>query len=65
MSLDRSARNVLPLALCQALAMTGNAVVMTVSALAGYMLVEDKSLATLPLALQFTGTMAATIPASC
>jgi MFS family permease len=44
--------------------MTGNAVVMTVSALAGYMLAEDKSLATLPLALQFTATMAATIPAS-
>lgn len=64
MSLDRPTRNVLLLALCQGLAMTGNAVVMTVSALAGYMLAEDKSLATLPLALQFTATMAATIPAS-
>ncbi len=62
MILDRPARNVLLLALCQALAMTGNAVVMTVSALAGYMLAEDKSLA--PLALQFSATMAATIPAS-
>ncbi len=56
MILDRSARNVLLLALCQALAMTGNAVVLTVSALAGFMLAEDKSLATLPLALQFTAT---------
>ena len=64
MILDRPARNVLLLALCQALAVTGNAVVLTVAALAGYMLAEDKSLATLPLALQFTATMAATIPAS-
>lgn len=64
MTLDRFARNLIVLALCQALAMSGNAVVMTVSALAGYMLAVDKSLATLPLALQFTATMAATIPAS-
>jgi MFS family permease len=64
MPLDRSARNVVLLALCQALAMTGNSLVMTVSALAGHMLADDKSLATLPLGLQFTATMAATIPAS-
>ncbi len=64
MALDRSVRNVTVLALCQALAMTGNALVITVAALAGHMLAEDKSLATLPLAIQFLGTMAATIPAS-
>ncbi len=64
MGLDRSRRNVILLALCQALAMTGNALVITVSALAGYMLLEDKSLATLPIGLQFTATMATAVPAS-
>jgi MFS family permease len=64
MPLDRSVRNVVLLALCLALAMTGNALVMTVSALTGHMLAADKALATLPLGLQFTATMAATIPAS-
>ena len=57
-------RNVLILALCQALAMSGTSIVLTVSALAGHMLAADKSLATLPLAVQFTATMLATIPAS-
>ena len=57
-------RNVFILAICQALSMSGASLVMTVSALAGQMVATDKSLATLPLAMQFTATMLSTIPAS-
>lgn len=57
-------RNVILLAIGVALAMTGNALVVTVSALAGEMLATDKRLATLPLALQFAATLAAAIPAA-
>jgi MFS family permease len=60
----RIRRNVLLLAGCQALMMTGTSLTMTVSALVGHQLADDKSLATLPLALQFFATMLATIPAS-
>src|SRR3546814_148164 len=61
---DPTRRNVLLLSICLGLAMTGSALVMTVSALTGQMLADDKSLATLPFALQWVLTMAATIPAS-
>ena len=61
---DPIRRNVLLLALCQALAMSGGSLIVTVSALAGYLLAEDKSLATLPIACQFLGTISGTIPAS-
>lgn len=61
---DHTRRNVLLLALCQALHNSGTSMLIVVSALAGYMLAADKSLATLPLALQWTATMATTIPAS-
>lgn len=61
---DHTRRNVLLLALCQALHNSGTSMLIVVSALAGHMLAEDKSLATLPLALQWTATMATTIPAS-
>lgn len=57
-------RNVLILASAQGLAVTGTIMVTTASALVGYFLSVDKSLATLPIALQFTATMAVTIPAS-
>ncbi|MAH83387.1 MAG: MFS transporter [Rhodospirillaceae bacterium TMED8] len=57
-------RNVLILAICQALAMSGSSLVMTISALAGHMLATEKTLATVPLAFQFTATMVSTIPAS-
>ncbi len=57
-------RNVLILAICQALSMSGASLVMTISALAGQMVAIDKSLATVPLAMQFTATMLSTIPAS-
>ncbi len=44
-------RNVGLLSGCFALAMTGNFVLVTVAALVGYELADDKSLATLPAAL--------------
>ncbi len=52
------------LALCQALAMTTNTVLITTAALIGYALAADKAMATLPLAVRQIATMAATIPAS-
>lgn len=71
-------RNVFLLSSCLALSMTGTSLNMVVSALAGAALadpeavhhlpllgtVPEVALATLPLSLQFIGTMAATIPAS-
>jgi MFS family permease len=64
MALTGARRNVFILALCQALAMTGNNILATTSSLVGYSLVVDKSWATLPAAVQMTGTMLAIIPAS-
>lgn len=61
---DNTWRNVVLLALCQALSNSGMTMLITVSALAGQSLASDKALATLPLALQWTATMATTIPAS-
>ncbi len=61
---DPSRRNILLLAICQGLAMTGTSMLVTVAALAGQMLAEDKRLATLPYALQFVVTMLATVPAA-
>lgn len=52
------------LAVCQALAMTTNTVLITTAALVGYALAADKALATVPLAMRQIATMAATIPAS-
>jgi len=57
-------RTVLLLALCQSLAMTGNSILGTTAAIVGNLLVADKTLSTLPVALQMTGTMLATIPAA-
>jgi len=42
----------------------GQYLLLTTSSLVGYQLSEDKSLATLPIALQFFSTMLMTIPAS-
>ncbi|MGI9436484.1 MAG: MFS transporter [Geminicoccaceae bacterium] len=55
--------NVLLLAVCQALLATGNAVVITTSALVGQIL-GPEGLATLPLFLQFVAVMAIALPAS-
>ena len=68
-SADDSARrlarhNVFVLSGCQALSMSGAVLTIAVSALAGQALAEDKSLATVPFALQFVMTMISTIPAS-
>ncbi len=62
--MTRAHKNVALLTLAQALAQTGTIINATTSALAGYALASDKSLATLAVALQFTATMAMTVPAS-
>jgi predicted MFS family arabinose efflux permease len=55
---------ILLLAGCQALAMTSMGVLATTAAIIGNMLAANKSLSTLPVALQMTGMMCATIPAA-
>ncbi|NIY82026.1 MFS transporter [Vibrio hepatarius] len=57
-------RNVWLLSLCQALLMTGNILLISVIGLVGKKLAPDQSMITLPVAMQFLGLMAATIPAS-
>ena len=57
-------RNVFLLAFAQAMMMTGNSLIVATSSLVGFLLAEDKSLATIPLALQFFATMLTSIPAS-
>ena len=57
-------RNVLLLAVCQSLSATTMSLIITVHALAGFMLAADKTLATLPLGIMFTMVMVSTIPAS-
>src|SRR5260221_4941572 len=59
-----SRRTVLMLALCQALAMTGGSIVATTASIVGSMLAPDRALSTLPIAVQMTGMMSATIPAA-
>jgi MFS family permease len=61
---DRTNRNVIVLALCQALMMIGTSTLIAEAALVGHLLAPDKILATLPLALQQLGAMSATFPAS-
>lgn len=63
MSSETAKRDVYLLALCQALLATGNAVVISTSALVGQSLAPD-GLATLPLFLQFLANMATALPAS-
>ncbi|HEY1794981.1 MAG TPA: MFS transporter [Stellaceae bacterium] len=57
-------RIVLMLAGCQALAMTSMSILATTAAIIGNMLATNKALSTLPVALQQTGMMCATIPAA-
>jgi predicted MFS family arabinose efflux permease len=59
-----SRKTVFMLAACQALAMTSMSILATTSAIIGNMLAADKALSTLPVALQMTGMMCATIPAA-
>src|SRR5438128_381148 len=60
-ALPGTRRIVLLLACCQALAMSGASIVSTT---VGSMLAPDRALSTLPIAVQITGTMCATIPAA-
>lgn len=62
--MDTFRRNIPLLALAQALMMSATSMIITAGALAGQQLADDKSLATLPLALQFIATMLVAIPAS-
>jgi MFS family permease len=57
-------KNVLLLAACQAMLMTGGSLLIATSALVGYRLAPDKALATLPLAMQMLASMLTSIPAS-
>lgn len=57
-------RNVPLLAICQALMMSSNALIITTAALVGFALAQDKLWSTLPLAAQFLATMCTTIPAA-
>jgi MFS family permease len=56
-------RNVWLLFICQGLVNASTISQISISALIGYSLAADKTLATLPYALQMTATMAASIPA--
>jgi len=61
---DPSKRNVFILAVCQALYMTGTALMLTTGPLAGKILSPTPGWETLPLAAHHAGVMLATIPAS-
>ena len=57
-------KNVILLALCQALITTGNILLVTIAALVGQRLSPSEALTTLPVATQMFGLLVATIPAS-
>jgi hypothetical protein len=61
---DRSCRNVLLLALCQAAFISTAALIATIGTLAGHTLAADKALATLPATAITVGTALGAIPAS-
>ena len=60
----RPRRTVLMLAVCQALGMTSMSIVSTTASIIGSVIAPDRALATLPIAVQMTGMMTATIPAA-
>ncbi len=62
--MERSRRNVLLLALCQAASLSTASLMATIGTLAGHDLASDKSLATLPVTALTVGTALGTIPAS-
>lgn len=57
-------RNVPLLAFAQAMAMSGASMTVATAALVGVALAEDKSLSTLPLAMQFIAVMLTSVPAA-
>ena len=63
-STNRMRSNVLVLACCQALTMSGSSLIILTSALVGAILAPHPQWATLPVACMFTGTLIATFPAS-
>jgi MFS family permease len=63
-AMNRAKKNVLLLATCQATFNTGQALMLTAAPFIGLALAADKSLATLPIAIQFGATLVATMPAS-
>lgn len=56
--------NISILAMCQALFMSGTSLMVATTALVGYALAEDKSLASLPFTVQLMATMFTSIPAA-
>jgi len=64
MKLDVEKRNVLILSATQALFQTVSVMVMILSGVVGWMLAEDKSLATLPIAMMMVAAAVTMIPAS-
>src|SRR5579863_4885923 len=63
-SVPDARRTVFMLAVCQALGMTGMSIVSTTASIVGSVLAPDRALSTLPVAVQMTGMMTATIPAA-
>lgn len=63
-SRDPTRSNVILLSFSLALSMSGSSLVLATSPLVAQSIALDKSLATLPLALQWVATMTATVPAS-
>ena len=61
---ERMPASVYLLSLCNAYLFVGASLLITVSALIGFELAEDKRLSTLPLALQFFSIMCTSVPAS-
>jgi MFS family permease len=62
--MNREKKNVFLLATCQATFNTGQALMLTAAPFIGLALAAHKSLATLPIAVQFGATLIATMPAS-
>ncbi|HJP21112.1 MAG TPA: MFS transporter [Alphaproteobacteria bacterium] len=62
--MNRAQRNVTVLAACQALLLTGNAILIALSPLVGFELAADKAYATLPVTTYVVATALSTVPAS-
>jgi MFS family permease len=62
--MDSARRNVILLACCQALLLTNAVTLVTIGALAGYSVAQDKAFATLPAAIYVIGGFIGTYPAS-
>ena len=62
--MDTARKNVVVLAICQSLLLINNTVLITVNALAGYALAEEKALATLAVTMYFVGSALTSLPLS-